>query len=99
MRNAMLVTVAAGFVLSSAALTPHAASAQPSPAEMKKDGEIKDPVKADAAISKSEAKDAKTEARKAHKDAKKASHKAKVQAKKADDAAKKADNDAAKAPG
>jgi hypothetical protein len=88
MRNAMLVTVAAGLVLSSAALIPHAASAQPSPAEMKKDGEIKDAVKADAAISKSEAKDAKKQAHKAHKDARHAAHKATVQAKKADDAAK-----------
>jgi hypothetical protein len=98
MRNAMLVTLAAGFVLSSTALTPYVASAQPSPAEMKKDGEIKDPAKADAAISKSEAKDAKKQAHKAHKSAKKAAHKADVQAKKADDAAKKAEKDAAKAP-
>ena len=87
MRNTFLVTVATAVVLSSAG-APYAASAQPTPAEMKKAGEIKDPAAADAAISKLEAKDAKKEDRKARKWAKVAAHKAKIADKKADAAAK-----------
>ncbi len=90
MRNKILVVTAAAFVLSSFAAAPFVASAAPSPAEMKKAGEIKDPAKADAAIAKDEAKDAKKQAHTAHKKAKKAAHKAKKAAKKAEDAAKDA---------
>jgi hypothetical protein len=90
MRKELLVTVAAAFVLSSVAAAPFVANAQVSPAQMKKDGEIKDAAKADAAIAKDSAKDAKKQAHKAHKKAKRAHHKAKVAAKKAEDAAKAA---------
>ena len=82
MRNKLLVTIAAASALSWFG----AAGAQPSPAQMKKDGEIKDPVAADAAIAKDEAKDAKKQAHEAHRKAQVASHKAKVSAKKADEA-------------
>ena len=88
MRNKTLVATAAAFILSSVGSAPYVASAQPSPAEMKKAGEIKSPAAADAAISKDEAKDAKKKAHKAKKAAKRAAHKAKVAAKKADAAAK-----------
>jgi hypothetical protein len=91
MRNKLLMTVAAAFVLSSVGAAGFVANAAPSPAEMKKAGEIKDPAKADAAIAKDEAKDAKKLAHKAHKKAKRAHHKAKVAAKKAEKAEKKAE--------
>ncbi len=89
MRNKILMTVAAAFVLSVGA-APYVASAAVSPAEMKKAGEIKDPAAADAAVAKVEAKDAKKQSHKARKFAKVASHKAKVASKKADAAAKDA---------
>ncbi len=88
MRNKILMTAAAAFLLSSVAAAPFVASAQVTPAQMKKDGEIKDAAKADAAVAKDEAKDAKKQAHKAHKKAKKAAHKAKTAAKKSEDAAK-----------
>ena len=88
MRNKILMTAAAAFLLSSVAAAPFVANAQVTPAQMKKDGEIKDAAKADAAVAKDEAKDAKKQAHKAHKKAKKAAHKAKTAAKKSEDAAK-----------
>ena len=91
MRNKTLLAVTSAFVLSSVGAAPFAASAQPTPAQMKKAGEIKDPAAADAAVSKLEAKDAKAKDRKARKTAKVAAHKAKVAAKEADAAAKSAD--------
>ena len=90
MRKELLVTVAAAFVLSSVVAAPILANAQVSAAQMKKDGEIKDPAKADAAIAKDSAKDAKKQAHRAHKQARKAHHKAKLAAKKAEDATKAA---------
>ncbi len=90
MRNKILITAAAAFILSSVAAAPLVATAQVSPAQMKKDGEIKDAAKADAAISKDEAKDAKKQAHRAHKKAKLAHHKAKKAIKKAEDAQKDA---------
>jgi hypothetical protein len=84
MRNKILLAAAAAVALSSVAAIPFAASAGPTPAQMKKDGEIKNPVKADEAIAKDEAKDAKKKAHVAHKKAKVARHKAKVAAKKAE---------------
>ena len=91
MRNKILLTATAAFVLSTVAMAPYLASAQPSPAQMKRAGETKDPVAADAKIAKYEAKDAKKQAHKARKKAKIAHHKAKVAAKKADEADKAAD--------
>jgi len=90
MRSKILVTVIAAFVLSSVAAAPYVASAQPTPTEMKKAGEIKNPAAADAAVSKIEAKDAKKHDLKARKMAKLAAHKAKVAAKGADAADKDA---------
>ena len=98
MRNKTLMAVAAAFILSSVAAAPIAVTAQPTPNEMKKAGEIKDPARADAAVTKVEAKDAKKQAHKAKKLAKRAHHKAKVAAKKADQAIKKADETAPPAP-
>jgi len=92
MRNKTLVVVTAAFVLSSLAAAPIVASAQPTPAQMKKAGEINDPAAADAAVSKLEAKAAKAKAHKAGKSAKVASHKAKVAAKEADKATKSAES-------
>lgn len=87
MRKELLMTAAAALVLSCAAVSaPYVASAQPSPHQMKKAGEIKNPVKADAKIAKIEAKDARKQARRAHKDANKAWHKARSAAKAADKA-------------
>lgn len=74
MRTKLIAAFAAAFALSSVAAVPFAASAAPTAAEMKKAGEIKDPVKADAAVSKFEAKDAKAQAHRAKKKAKKAHH-------------------------
>jgi hypothetical protein len=91
MRNKILLTTAAAFLLSTVATAPIVAVAQPTPAQMKKAGEIKDPAKADAAISKIEAKDAKKQAHRAHKLAKRAHHKRKVAAKKAEQAEKRAE--------
>ena len=91
MRKKILMAAAAAFVLSSIAAAPFIANAQPTPGQMKKAGEIKDPAKADAAVAKIEAKDAKKQAHVAHKKAKVAHHKAKVAAKKADKAEKAAD--------
>ena len=91
MRHKILMAAAAAFILSSVATAPLVANAQPSPAQMKKAGEKKDPAVADAAIAKYEAKDAKKQAHKAHKKAKVAHHKAKVAAKKAEEADKAAD--------
>ena len=79
MRNKILITAAAAFLLSSVSLAPFVAYAQPTPGQMKRDGEIKDPAAADAAVAKDAAKDAKSKAHKAH-----------HMAKKADDAAKDA---------
>ena len=90
MRNKILLTAAAAFILSSVAAAPLVATAQVSPAQMKKDGEIKDPAKANAAVAKDEAKDAKKLAHKAHKKAKVAHHKAKIAKKKAEKAEKDA---------
>ncbi len=95
MRNKLLLAATAAFVMSAVAAAPLVAIAQVSPAQMKKDGEIKDPAKANAAVAKDEAKDAKKHAHKAHKKAKVAHHKAKVAAEKAEKAEKKA-ADAAK---
>ena len=85
MRNKTLLTVTAAFFLSSAGLAPVVAYAQPTPGQMKRDGEIKDPVAADksdeaikdaagadASAAKDAANDAKSKAHKAHKSAKKA---------------------------
>ena len=72
MRNKILMTAAAAFILSSVSLAPQAVLAQPSPSEMRKAGEIKDPASADAAVAKDEATAAKSKARKAHSAAKKA---------------------------
>jgi hypothetical protein len=91
MRNKILMTAAAAFVLSSVSAAPIVATAQPTPAQMKNAGEIKDPAKADAAVSKIEAKDAKKQAHHAHKLAKRAHHKRKVAAKKAEQAEKRAE--------
>ena len=91
MRNKILVTAAAAFLLTSVASAPLVAVAQPTPGQMKRAGEIKDPAKADAAISKIEAKDAKKQAHKAHKLAKRAKHKRKVAVKKAEQAEKRAE--------
>lgn len=77
MRDKVLAAVAAAFALSSVGLAPVVANAYPSPAQMHKDGEIKDPVKADAAISKDMAKDARKKAHRAHHYARIAAHKAK----------------------
>jgi len=77
MRKEILAAVAAAFTLSTVGSMPLVANAQPSPSQMHKDGEIKDPAKADEAISKDEAKDAKKQAKKAHHDAKRAAKKAK----------------------
>jgi len=90
MRNKILVTAAAAFILSAVVAAPYVATAQVSPHQMKKDGEIKDPAKADAAVAKDEAKDAKKMAHKAHHKAKVAHHKAKVAIKKAEQAEKAA---------
>ena len=90
MRNKILMAAIAAFVLSSVGAALHAASAAPSPAEMKKAGEKKDPAAADAAIAKDEAKDAKKQAHVAHRKAKVAHHKAKTAAKKAHEAVKDA---------
>ena len=90
MRTKILVTAAAALLLTSVGMTPYVANAQPSPAQMKKDGEIKSPAAADAAVAKDEAKAAKSKAHVAHKKAKVAKKKAKVAAKKADEAAKDA---------
>jgi len=90
MRNKILLTAAAAFILSSVAAAPLVAIAQVSPSQMKKDGEIKDPAKANAAVAKDEAKDAKKLAHRAHKKAKVANHKAKVAKKKAEKAEKDA---------
>ena len=81
MRNKILMAAAAAFVLSSFGAAPLMANAQPSPAEMKKAGEKKDPAVADAAIAKYEAKDAKKQAHKAKRKAKVAHHKARIAAK------------------
>ena len=87
MRKELLVTAAAALVLSCAAVSvPYAASAQPSPHQMKKAGEIKNPVKADARIAKIEDKDARKQARRAHKDASRAWRKARSAARAADKA-------------
>ena len=75
MRNKILMAVTAAFVLSAAA-APYVATAQVSPAQMKRDGEKKNPAVADAAIAKDEAKDAKKQEHKAHKYAKIAHKKA-----------------------
>ncbi len=83
MRNKILVAVTAAFALSSLGLVPYVATAQVSPAQMKRDGEKKNPAVADAAIAKDEAKDAKKQEHKAHKYAKIAHHKAKIAHKKA----------------
>lgn len=85
MRKKTLLPVAAAFALSTVGLAAHA---YPSPSQMHKDGEIKDPVKADAAISKDMAKDAKKKEHRARKDAKAAAHKANTAAKKSDEAGK-----------
>jgi len=90
MRNKLYLTLAAAFLLSSVVVAP-AALAQPSPAQMKKAGEVKEPARADAAVAKVEAKDAKKRAHIAHKKAKRAAHKAKVAAKDAEKAEKAAD--------
>ena len=88
MRNAFLMSIAAAFVLSSVGAAPLVASAQITPAQLKKDGEIKNPAIADAAVAKDEAKDAKKQAHVAHKKAKVAHKKATLAGKKADQAAK-----------
>ncbi len=90
MRNKILMTAAAAFVLSSVAVAPYVATAAPSPAEMKKAAETKDPNAANAKVAKYEAKDAKKLAHKAKKKAKVAHHKAKVAEKKAEKAEKEA---------
>jgi hypothetical protein len=87
MRSKTLVTIAGAFFLSTVS-APLAASAAPSPSDMKKAGEIKDPAKADAAIAKDEATDAKKQAHVAHKKAKVAANKAHKAEKKADEGAK-----------
>ncbi len=91
MKNKILMTAAAAFLLSTVATAPVIAVAQPTPGQMKKAGEIKDPAKADAAVSKIEAKDAKKQAHRAHKLAKRAHHKRKVAVKKAIEAEKRAE--------
>ena len=83
MRNKILMAVTAAFVLSSVGLGPQVAGAQPSPAQMRRDGEKKDPVVADAAIAKDEAKDAKKKAHMAKRKAAAATRKAKAAARKA----------------
>ena len=88
MRSPFLVAAAAAFVLSSVSVVPLVARAGPTPAELKKDGEIKNPAQADAAIAKDEDKDAKTQAHRAHKKAKVAHKRAKVAARKAEQAEK-----------
>ncbi len=90
MRNKILMAAAACFVLSSAGLASSVAVAQVKPSELKKDGEIKDPVVADSAIAKDESKAAKKSAKTAEKKAKVADSKAETAAKKADTAAKAA---------
>ena len=85
MRKTLLMAAAA-IVLSSVAVMPLMASAGPTPAELKRDGEIKNPAQADAAIAKDEAKDARTQAHRAHKKAKVAHRKAKLASKRADQA-------------
>ncbi len=90
MRNALVTTVAAAFVLASAGAVPYAANAQPSTSTMKHDAEIKDPVKADTALAKDLDKDAQKQAHKAKHKAKVAHHKSVVAADKADQAAKDA---------
>ena len=97
MRNKTLMTVTAAFFLSSIGLAPVVAYAQPTPSQMKRDGEIKDPVAADTAVAKDEAKAAHKKAHKAHKSAKKAASKAKVAAQKSDEAIKDTTADAAEA--
>ncbi|HEY5411177.1 MAG TPA: hypothetical protein VIJ94_10670 [Caulobacteraceae bacterium] len=83
MRNKILVAVTAAFALSSVGLVPYVAAAQVTPAQMKRDGEKKNPAVADAAIAKDEAKDAKKQDHRAKTYAKVAMHKAKVAHKKA----------------
>ena len=80
MRSKIILSAAA-FVLSTVALGPQTASAQLSPEAMKKDSQIKDPAKANAAVAKDEARYAKKKAHRAKKDAKIASHEAKTAAK------------------
>ncbi len=90
MRHKILMTAAAAFLVSSVALAGGVAFAQVTPAQLKADGEKKDPAVADAAIAKDEAKVATKKAHTAKKKAHVASKKAKAAAKKADDAAKDA---------
>ena len=63
MRSKILLAAGAAFVVSTLVSAPFVASAQPSVAEIKKDGEKKDPAAADAALAKSNAKDAKKQAK------------------------------------
>ncbi len=90
MRHKILMTAAAAFVLSSVGLAASVAVAQVTPAQLKADGEKKDPAVADAAIAKDEAKEATKKAHVAKKKAHVAHKKAKAAAKKADVAAKDA---------
>lgn len=88
MRNKILMTAAAAFVLSS--VSAGVSVAQIKPSEFHKDSEKKDPAVADTAGAKSEAKVAKKQASTAEKKAKTAESKAKKASKEADKAAKDA---------
>lgn len=95
MRTSLLVTGLAAFALVSVAAIPIVAAAYPTPHDITKADEKKNPAVADAAIAKAENKDAKRQAHYAHKKAKVAHHKAKVALKKAE----KADKGAVNPPG
>ncbi len=88
MRNKILMTAIAAFMVSTVGVGGGVAVAQVKPSEFKKDSEKKDPAVADASVAKSEAKSAKKHAHMARKKAHAAQSKAKVAVKKADEAAK-----------
>ena len=81
MRNKILVSAAAAFILSSGAALPPALGATPGVAAAEKAARQNNPAVADDTISRYEAKDAKKQAHRAHKKAKVAHHKAKIAAK------------------